>query len=257
MLGKLIKHDLNYSKKAFFSIAALMIVLSIVAAISVSFDDENISTISLAVLAMVLSASIIITVALIFNGYRKSLFGQNGYLFLTLPVSKNQLLLSKTIGALIWANFMIIVTFILSITIAYVGASAHSVQSANDSWIWLGSEIGFDINWLRVIGDTLYGMLFINVLAFVAIIILFMTITLANASFRSKRLHWILAGVLGLAYFILYTRGTVIIGRLLFDMTTYSTARIDVTIFMIYSFIVGIISYFITLHLLKKRIELD
>ena len=246
MLGKLIKHDLNYSKKAFFSIAALMVVLSIVAAISVTFDDENISTISLVVLAMVLTASIIITVALIFNGYRRSLFGQNGYLFLTLPVSKNQLLLSKTIVALIWANFMTIVTFIISITIAYV---VHS----DLSWIW----IELDINWLRIIGDTLYGMLFINVLAFVAIIILFMTITLAKASFRSKRLHWLLAGVFGIVYWILYGRGARLVSRLFFDTTTFSGVRFDMTILMVYSFIIGCISYLITLHLLKKRIELD
>ena len=253
MLGKLIKHDLNYSKKSFFAIAALMIILAIVAATSLTFDVERISAISIAILAIVLTASIIITIALIFNGYRRSLFGPNGYLYLTLPVSKNQLLLSKIIGALIWVNFMIIVTFIISVTIATVIATVGARIYSDYSWIWIRNEISL----VQIAGDMLFGLLFINVLAFVAIIILFMTITLANVSFRNKRLHWIFAGVFGLAYFILYSRGAELIVRLFYDMTTFSTARIDVTVFMIYSFIVGIISYLITLHLLMKRIELD
>lgn len=241
MLGKLIKHDLNYSKKSFFSIAALMIVLSIVAAVSFSFNIGSIGMISLLAFTIVLTVSNIMTVVLIFNGYRKSIFGQNGYLFLTLPVSKNRLLLSKTIGALIWFNFMTVVTVITLFTMAFISTSFFSDQL----WTLLAA---LNLQWLPVIGHALYGLLHLNVVAFVMIIVLFMTITLANTSFRNKRLHWILAGVLGFAYFIIYQLCLTLISQFIFDQTTIS---------MLYSFVVGVISYFITLYLLKKRIDLD
>lgn len=247
MLGKLIKHDLNYSKNSFFSIAALMIILAIVATVSFSFSIESIGIISLVAFVIVITVSNIMTVVLIFNGYRKSLFGQNGYLFLTLPVSKKSLLLSKTIGALIWFNFMTVVTFITLITMTFIGTRFYS----DLSWI------SFDVQWLTVIGHGLYGFLFINVVAFVLIIVLFMTITLANISIKNKRLHWILAGVLGLAYYIIYSQGSTLISELFLDQVTFGTVRFHLTIIMVYNFIVGVIAYLITLYLLKKRIELD
>ena len=249
MLGKLIKHDLNYSKKSFFSIAAVAVVLSLVAALSVTFDIESISIASLVVIGTVLSVMFVMSIVLIFNGYKKSLFGQNGYLFLTLPVSKNNLLLSKVIGALIWANFMGVVTIIMTTAIVFVGTN---LDGTSTYILWEAMP-----NWLEFIGNALYGILSFNVFTFVAIMVLFMTITLANASFASKRLHWILAGAIGLAYYVIYIRGTVLIGSLLFNMNTNQTSIFEMTLLMIYSILVGGISYFITLRLLKKRIELD
>lgn len=251
MLGKLIKHDLNYSKNSFFSIAALMIILAIVATVSFSFSIESIGIISLVAFVIVITVANIMTVVLIFNGYRKSLFGQNGYLFLTLPVSRKSLLLSKTIGALIWFNFMTVVTFITLIMMTFIGTRFYSDLS------WISFDVHFDVQWLTVIGNGLYGFLFINVVAFVLIIVLFMTITLANISIKNKRLHWILAGVLGLAYYIIYSHGSTLISELFVDQVTFGTVRFHLTIIMVYNFIVGVIAYLITLYLLKKRIELD
>ena len=245
MLGKLVKHDLNYSKKSFLSIAVVAIVLSVVAPLGVLFDIEAISIVSLSVTGTVLVAMFVISIILIFNGYKKSLFEQNGYLFLTLPVSKNKLLLSKTIGALIWANFMGVVIVIMTGAIVFVGTHIEPTEVT----------INFDV--LAFIPQALYGILYGNVAMFTTIIILFMTITLANSSFKSKRLHWVLAGVLGLVYYIVYVS---VMGRIqwhLSDTAVDGNSIFYMTLLLIYSLVVGIISYFITLYLLRNRIELD
>ena len=247
MLGKLIKHDLNYSKKAFLSIAAVAIVFSLVVTFSVSFGNTLISIILLSITGIIMSVMFIISIILIYNSYKKSLFGQNGYLFLTIPVSKNKLLLSKIIGALIWLNFMSVVTIIMTVIIFYV-----SIHLDGNATMRLSMS-----NWFEVIGQLLYMALFINVFKFATIIVLFMTITLANASFASKRLHWVFAVVIGLVYYVLYIRGAALIGPLFFDATSYQTSMFELTLLKLYSLVVGCISYFITLQLLRKRIELE
>lgn len=244
MLGKLIKHDLNDSKRSFFAITAVTMVLSLVAGLSLTFNNEMLDRISFVVTGITLMAMFIIGFMLVFNGYKKSLFGQNGYLVLTLPVSKNKLLLSKIIGALIWFNFMSFVIMILSAIAAYL--------EGNEMDIYFDG-VG---NWLEATWSLLYAIFFLNVLAFVAINVLFMTITFANSTFK-KRLHWVIAGALGLAYYSLYVRGAAFVVVSFFDMTASEASIFEMTLLVVYSLIVGLISYLITLYLLNKRIELE
>ena len=113
MLGKLIKNEIKMSAHMMMNIyvaAAVTIVIMLLAyAIDISWLSAM-ATIALFLIAMI--ALIITFVGVIANFY-KTLYGQQGYLSFTLPVTSGQLLAAKAIVAFLW----MIVSYAVSIGI--------------------------------------------------------------------------------------------------------------------------------------------
>lgn len=66
--------------------------------------------------SIILIALFLSTFLLVVNRFRNNIYGRQGYLTMTLPVTNHQLILSKLTAALIW-NFLAIVTLFLCIFI--------------------------------------------------------------------------------------------------------------------------------------------
>lgn len=128
MLGKLIKNDM---KSAFHGVANIYIAMAVVIAVmGVSlFFDMNIGKAfsSLALISVSLIA-IVVTVAATLGDFRKTVFGDRGYLTNTLPVKGPSLLLSKWITSMVWITVSYILVFFCMWLVYYywTGEDANS-----------------------------------------------------------------------------------------------------------------------------------
>lgn len=74
-------------------------------------------------LAMVISGSLLSTLAIIIKRFYSNIFGRQGYLTLTLPVTTNQIICSKLLASLLWSifNIFIVIIGIILVILPLVG----------------------------------------------------------------------------------------------------------------------------------------
>ncbi|HEL1584474.1 TPA: ABC transporter permease [Streptococcus suis] len=124
MFGKLLKHEFKSVGKWYFGLYALSLIISFLLGLWIktidirtdfSSDSEAIMlAVSVFAYAIIIISVAIATFLLIANRFRKNIYGRQGYLTMTLPVSTHQIILSKLVAALIW-NILAAVVIILSI----------------------------------------------------------------------------------------------------------------------------------------------
>lgn len=122
MLGKLIKHDLKATSRVIPFIYLSIAVLGLVGFIGLWMRKEAIGFIACFIMMFAGLGAYVATLILLAVRFHKSMFGREGYLTLTLPVSTGQLLLSKSISSLVWIFSSFIVMFgsiFLSISIMF------------------------------------------------------------------------------------------------------------------------------------------
>lgn len=269
MFTKQLKYDFMFSYKTFFTMFVGIIVLSLLVRIGDILPDmppEFIDILRIIVVGAGGSAIIVISYVQILLFYQRSLFSAEGYLSLTLPVSRGRLLASKIITTFIWFLFMLLAMPIMVILLA------PPTQNLWDAIISV------------ITGEFIAGlttMLLIPAITLIAI--LFLSITLANSVIFNKKIHGVLAGFVAVILHILFFWGLANIeGRFMELETIYggvgtATWSIDtyvaqtglqygripiesggfVDIFIIaYSLGVAALVIAATLYLLKKRIAL-
>lgn len=102
MLGKLLKHDLLNGMRSMLKIYLAAAIAFTAAIISVFVKDAvSLRIGSCFILTIVLSVLMVVTAVKLITGYNSSLFGNEGYLTHTLPVTGGQLVLSKALSGLI------------------------------------------------------------------------------------------------------------------------------------------------------------
>lgn len=139
MLKKLFKYDVRSIWRYFWLIAVAVIGLSVTAAFMLhhSFtldplDEFEGAVYTVEMLGIVLSmvaiiGSAVVTEVLLFIRFYKNLYSDEGYLTFTLPVTRKQLLFSKTANAMLWTVLHILllsVALIIFIWIAPVDKAA-------------------------------------------------------------------------------------------------------------------------------------
>jgi hypothetical protein len=194
------------------------------------------------VVAISLMAGSIIMIAIYINiilNYVKSMFKKPGYLSLTLPVSTQQLLLSKVIGALLWS---FVGTIVLVFGMALIISTLGEVTLQN---------VLLDINWSKV--DYLaLGLLLLSVITymFVSITVLYFVITVTQTKYfpRGKT---VVSVVLCTAFIMLLS------SRGVTNLFNQFHEKIAVLLFSILSVIVGILLFFGTTYLIDHKIEVE
>lgn len=249
MLLKLLGYDLKRNVEAFLGVAAMLITASVVVRASFGIDSL-IAAIAMSFIimsAMFLSGSI--SFLIIFNSYKKSVFGSFGYLTLTLPVKRSTVLLSKTISSCVWFNFMAIIT-IIAIIFAFT------------------ADFGWDLSSLSpaIFVQIAIMVIIANAYAFMVLSIMHMAITISNSSFNGVIINkWVGYGI-GFGYFIMQWIVTSLLNNTALREHLYVRAyRPSSSIIFHISFnwldaltpmAFGLIAYFITLNLLNNRVEL-
>ena len=114
MLGKLIKHEFKSTAHAMFGIYLSALITFAVMLLVFFVKNKTLMVLSSVTLGGICIAALIITIIAIIGMFNKSLYGNQGYLSFTLPVSGKDLLASKTIVSLSW----VLISFVFAIAVS-------------------------------------------------------------------------------------------------------------------------------------------
>ncbi|MGT2957784.1 ABC transporter permease [Streptococcus bovimastitidis] len=140
MFGKLLKYEFKSIGKWYFALNAGIIAIAailsfVIKQFSTQETDFNLLT-SLIPMALVLifgaliAGSLLATLLIIINRFNKNIYGREGYLTMTLPVSEHSLLMSKLVSSLIFSFFnMFILALAFTILILPQFNSADIAQA--------------------------------------------------------------------------------------------------------------------------------
>ncbi|MCL2236567.1 MAG: hypothetical protein FWB98_09050 [Defluviitaleaceae bacterium] len=269
MFTKQLKYDFMFSYKTFFTMFAGIIALSLVVRVADILPDmpDMLSDIlRMIVIGAGGTAVAVASYVQILMFYQRSFFGAEGYLTLTLPLSRGRQLASKLITTFVWFIFMAIAVPIMIFILA---------PPTDNLWQAI----------LNTIDGNFVTMLIVNIFlpAIAMISMLFLGITLANSVIFNKKIHGVIAGLATIVLHILFFWGfsslsnrfmeteTINFGGDLWSQTIYTPlvglqyGRIPfegwgggfVDIFaIVYSLAAAAVMVILTLYLLKKRIAL-
>ncbi len=113
MLGKLIKHEFKSTAHSMFGIYLSALIAFVVMCLLFFTKIKSLMVISSVALAGICVAALVITLFMIIGMFNKSLYGNQGYLSFTLPVTGGNLLASKTIVSMCW----VLISFVFAIVV--------------------------------------------------------------------------------------------------------------------------------------------
>jgi len=280
MFIKLIKHDFKFSYKIFFGMFAGLIALMVI--MRVTNLSPNQGYLPVETLRGIISLLGIVGVAIasyfqILMFFHRNFFGAEGYLMLTLPLSRGKILASKFIVAQVWFNFMMLLVPIMTVIIA---------PPMGGGSLWDA--------FIRALSPQLFLIiLYMNLIALVLIAFLFLTVTLANTVIFGKKIHALIAGIFAAVVHFLFFWGisamvnrfyetvnmswthpdgwSSVVGPLIMPQTGFAYGRlapeswqnpytfgiIYIDIWLVgYFLIIAAAAMALTMHLLKKRVAL-
>ncbi|EGJ39709.1 hypothetical protein HMPREF9380_0907 [Streptococcus sanguinis SK49] len=188
MFGKLFKYDFKSNYKWYCITFAIFLSLSIVMGIFAGsvlkpeqlnfLSDYPSSTLGFLVFfyllfLLIFSAACAVFLSntiIIIRRFYKNVFGREGYLTWTLPVTPHQILLSKLLSAILWSLLCTLTMFVGSLLIFGIALpiAGHSLGELfsylsyiPDIWIWL-IKYGF-LNLLQIISGILFFYLVISI----------------------------------------------------------------------------------------------
>lgn len=134
MLGKLIKHDLKSTARVIPFLFLAVILMGAVAAVGILLELPVMEGTGWILMVLSSVAAVIVTFVLVIRHFYKNLYGREGYLTFTLPVSTGRILASKFIVGTMW--------LVLSYLVGIGSLIGCFVIAAGDSLWALG--IGFN-----------------------------------------------------------------------------------------------------------------
>lgn len=104
MLSKLLKYEIKATSRKFFPIYGGIFAASVLTNIALNFlSSDVLRVITFIILISFFAALGVLTITTVIQRFKDNLFGDEGYLMLTIPTSPEKIILSKAITALIWA----------------------------------------------------------------------------------------------------------------------------------------------------------
>ncbi|MGN0635236.1 MAG: hypothetical protein ACI4I5_03350 [Acutalibacteraceae bacterium] len=130
MLGKLIKNEFKSTAHSMFGVFLAAGITFVIMLVVFLFKVKSLMTISSVVLGAIAVAVLVITLFSIITMFNKSLYGAQGYLSFTLPVTGKQLLASKTIVSLIWVSisFLFAIAVTVFLVVYWVAQTSDSIK---------------------------------------------------------------------------------------------------------------------------------
>lgn len=138
MLGKLLKYEMKRSARRFCPLVAGYMIISVLLAVFSRMDFRN-SDVQLAVIFAIIAASYGILTSVLFvfgfslslSNFNKTLFTDEGYLMLTIPVKPYYHIFVKLISSVVWSAASIAV-FLLSLFIIDIDGFASDFKELAD-----------------------------------------------------------------------------------------------------------------------------
>ncbi|HZJ77265.1 MAG TPA: hypothetical protein VFD52_00485 [Clostridia bacterium] len=115
MLGKLIKNEFKFTAHMLIPVYSALAIAVIMTTLSFITKSELMSVLSSLVLVIIGLVLIVVTFVYIVINFNKSLFGNQGYLSMSLPVKSSSLLSSKIIVSFVW----ILISYLMLLAIMF------------------------------------------------------------------------------------------------------------------------------------------
>lgn len=181
MLGKLIKHEIKATSRLIPFIYLAVAAFALVTLIGFQIRNETVGVFACVLMMIAGAAAYITTLVVIAVRFYKSMFAQEGYLTMTLPVSSGKLLFSKSLTAFLWvlASFVVMfgsIVLSLSLLFNYIGSLD---PTAPDMFAELFKPYFLPMFWF------IFSSIIIASIYFVAEV--FFAIALANTGFFHKQ----------------------------------------------------------------------
>ena len=130
MLGKLIKNEFKSTAHSMFGVFLAAGVTFVIMLVVFLFKVKSLMIISSIALGAIAVAVLIITLFSIISMFNKSLYGAQGYLSFTLPVTGKQLLAAKTIVSLIWVSisFLFAIAVTAFLIVYWVAQTSENIK---------------------------------------------------------------------------------------------------------------------------------
>ena len=178
---------------------------------------------------------VVLSIVFVYQNYKKSLFGDHGYLMFTLPVAPYMLLLAKIITALIWLNFIVAIWVLM-----YIITMLPWFQTFVPGGAFGGNLL--TLNWVSSL------FIHVNPIGFFVISLFFAVITLSNASVKARVVSIFASGFFGIIYFSLWLMA---VGISVYTFGWEYTSLLWIA----NSFVFGLVACFLIVKL-YKRMEL-
>ena len=264
MIGKLIKHEFRNHWLEMVIICGAVIVLSLITSVMFLIKAYEFAALLLVATFILYSIAIVVLIIIIVKSFNSNIFGDEGYLTLTLPTSIDSILISKIIVSLIWMVF-IGLTFFISIII-FIGINSDQIN-----FMFWGELINGIYNNLDIVSITFVAIIIQSLLA---VIILIFTLSILNIGkikrfkfifgviiyyFTSVIINWITTLVFIIPYSIVTGEKGIEIVKVEYGWNNMIFSQYSVLSFntLFWSTIAIIGFYFLSRYLIKNKLELE
>lgn len=270
MLGKLMKYEWNAVTKVLLPANAVLILITIIGRLMVStrvFENQNEIMQVVGGLSIALYVLCLLAVSLcctIFLGYRfyKTAYTDEGYLLHTLPVTPNEIILSKTIVGAGWTLITSILLF-ASVFILVLGCIPANELSVAMQEISYGIDTYFGS---RFAAWVIFFVFMMIVGSFYAVLWLFAGISFGQ--FLPK--HKVLGSFIGFGITYVATQVFSVVAMLVTGIFGKASAMAEGSVDALISYmeyvyltsfgvsvLLAIVFYFFTHFMMKKKLNLD
>ncbi len=279
MLRKLMKYEFRATGRIYLPMYALLILFAAVNRVFMAVNSSkfqfpdagsNIAeraasigqTISMTLYIFIIVGVFVVTFVVTIQRFYKNLLSDEGYLMFTLPVKTHQLISSKLIVAAVW-NLLSIIAAILSVLVMV--ASADFFTSFGDVMRVLGQA-------LSTYGAPAYALtLEFILLAFASlfgsIVMIYASIAVGHLC-RKHRVMGALGAYLGFSVLEQIVASVVIsipaiswvlgsVGHEPSEMEVLGQAQIFMVIMILVTLVFGVVYFFLTNLILKKKLNLE
>ncbi len=279
MLRKLLKYDMKSVFRYWWIIAVSMVALTAACAISLRFmlsvDTDSVSPllIMLAILVLIFSIvgfsiATVFTFILIHLRFYNHLYTDEGYLTFTLPVSRGQILMSKTLNAMIWTTLHYVLMIICIVALVAVCMDAEAMSVARESLAMLWQDIWTPVGAWFVL-YALVAIILLLILSFMSISLVQLCITVAATLVKKAKLLVAIliyysvnmAVSLGMQLFgYMITLGLLEGLSMRFELLSVGAQRLFVLIIMLIACLifasVALLFYMITRNVMERKLNL-
>lgn len=272
MLGKLCKHEFKALSRYFLPIYIFMIILTPIFSLSIRFMDttsENPNTIAIVLGTLSIVGFVVMIIALVISSYimiilrfYRTTATSEAYLTFTLPVTPNQILLSKWLMAVVWQIFSLIMAVVFLFGMLFISGVTSPGTILNGFREFLDILINHpELNGGLTRIDVILTLVMMIVGVLTAALQFYCSIMLGQLFNEHRVLASI--GMYVAIYIVVQVLSTMVILPVAYKNgtaaieagTTYNSATPTLLISIVLNVVLGIVFYIVTSLIMKKRLN--
>ena len=264
MLGKLLKYEFKATGRTFLPMYALLVVMALVTKFFNSSNLDYFETpriISMTAFVVIIVGVSVMTLIITIQRFNKNLLSDEGYLSFTLPVKAHVHIDAKMIVSFVWTVLSLLVSFIAIMVLV----------SNQDVMEQLGRFFGALPDAVREIGGAFYVIVLeCIVLAVVSvlggIVEIYAAVTIGNLSSKHRLLagvgaylgfsivEQIITSVIMNGFGLMHYFGSLHLASMAATVSVVESVLVGL---IIYCLVFGVLFYFLTDWLLRKKLNLE